>query len=266
VSSDLLVIPNCDGLRFELTENGVGILTLDRPERLNALDWPLFQALPRAIDEIATRTEVKVLVLEGAGRAFCAGGDISFMRQMHEGTVDKHDVARAGVRIFRGLTSLPQPSIAVVQGPAFGLGCTVALGCDMVFASEQAVFADPHVQMGLVAGDGSTVLWPLLIGPSRAKEHLMTGDPLSAAEAERLGLVNHVYPSDVRQHALKFADRLANGPDLTLQATKSLVNQLIRNLTEQQLRGGLAMETLSQGSDYHRQAVERFLAGDPIRF
>jgi enoyl-CoA hydratase len=255
------------GLRFEVTEAGVGVLTFDRPEQLNAVDWPLYRRLGDALDRIATSPAVRVLVVQGAGRAFCAGGDVSFMRQMHDGDIDKEDVARMGARVFGALTSLPQPSIAVVQGPAIGLGCTIALCCDLVFAGEEAVFADPHVQMGLVPGDGGTVLWPLLIGPARAKEYLLTGDPIRAAEADRLGLVNHVYATDeLRDRALAFAGRLANGPGRTLQAAKALINHQIRTLGEETIRGSLAMETVSQASAYHRDAVKRFLDGDPVRF
>jgi enoyl-CoA hydratase len=261
------IIDRGAALEFEATPAGVGILTLNRPERLNALDWPLFGAVIEVIEAVAESGEIKVLVLEGAGRAFCAGGDISFMRAMHEGTVDKYEAARAGERIFFGLTRLPQPTLSIVHGPAIGLGCTIALCCDLVFAGERALFADPHVQMGLVAGDGSAVLWPLLVGPARAKEFLFTGDPLNAAEADRLGLVNHVYAAEeVRQKALALAERLANGPERTIQATKSLVNHSIRSIGEQQVRGGLAMETLSQFSEYHLLAVEKFLAGEQIKF
>jgi enoyl-CoA hydratase len=267
VGNSQILSPDCTGLRFDLTPAGVGTLRFNRPEQLNAIDWPTYQALATAIDRIAEASDVHVLVLEGAGRAFCAGGDIGFMQQMYDGEVDKEDVARVGARVFRALTGLPQPSVAVVQGPAIGLGCTIALCCDLVFAGERAVFADPHVQMGLVPGDGGAVLWPLLVGPARAKEYLLTGDALRAEEAERIGLVNHVYPSDeVRERALAFAHRLASGPKRTLQAAKALTNHLVRTLGEELIRGSLAMESLSQTSPYHRDAVKRFLDGDPVRF
>ncbi len=136
-----------------------------------------------------------------------------------------------------------------------------------MFAGEHAVFADPHVQMGLVPGDGGTVLWPLLVGPARAKEYLLTGDPIRAQEADRLGLVHHVYPAEeLRERAIAFAERLANGPRRTLQAAKALTNHLVRTLGEEVIRGSLAMETVSQTSGYHRDAVKRFLDGNPLRF
>lgn len=255
------------GLTFELLPTGVGVLTLDRPDQLNAINWPMYQALAGAITNLALRDDVKVVVLRGAGRAFCAGGDISFMRQMFSGEIDKAEVSALALRFFNAQMSLPQPIIAVVDGPAVGLGCTIALSCDMIFAGARARFADPHVQMGLVPGDGGALLWSLLVGPSKAKELLMTGDPLQAEDAFRLGLVSHVLPSDqVQGAAMDLAERLAQGPAATIQVIKALVNQTTRVLGEQQVRASLALESLSQESAYHQNAVKRFLAGDPVRF
>lgn len=255
------------GLGFEELPGGVAVLTFDRPARRNAIDWPLYEAFVEAIEGIGRRKDIRVLLLRGAAGAFCAGGDISFMRQMYTGEIDKADVAALQVRFFSAQMGLPQPTIAVVEGPAIGLGCTFALSCDLVYAGERARFADPHVQMGLVPGDGGTLLWPLLIGPARAKEFLFTGDPVGAREALAMGLVNRVYPSDeVFDRALGYANRLAAGPAATIQAIKALTNQTSRALGEQFIRAGLAMESVSQESEYHKMAVERFLAGDPIRF
>jgi enoyl-CoA hydratase len=255
------------GLRFDELSSGVVVLTFDRPARLNAIDWPLYTAFVEAIEGIGRRKDIRVLLLRGAGSAFCAGGDISFMKQMYAGEIDKADVQALQVRFFAAQMGLPQPSIAVVDGPAIGLGCTFALSCDLVFVGERAKFADPHVQMGLVPGDGGTLLWPLLVGPAKAKEFLFTGDPVGAAEALTMGLVNRVYPSgQVFDRALAFAARLAAGPAETIQAIKALTNQTTRALGEQFIRAGLAMESVSQESDYHKTAVERFLAGNPVRF
>ncbi len=255
------------GLETEQRPNGVRVLTFNRPERRNAIDWPLYQAFVAAIEDAGRDRDVRVVVLRGAGGAFCAGGDIGFMEQMHTGEIDKADVQALQVRFFTAQIGLPQPTIAVVDGPAIGLGCTFALSCDLVFAGERARFADPHVQMGLVAGDGGALLWPLLVGPARAKEFLFTGDVLAADEAHRIGLVNRVYPqAEVLDHALAFADRLGRGPAATIQAIKALTNQTIRAQGEQLVRAGLAMESVSQGSEYHHTAVRRFLAGDPLKF
>jgi enoyl-CoA hydratase len=254
------------GLCCERREDGIAVITFDRPDRMNAIDWPLYQEFVRTVEDIGHDRSVRVVVLAGAGHGFCAGGDIGFMRQMHSGEIDKADVQALQIRFFAAQLALPQPTLAVVDGPAIGLGCTFALSCDLVFAGERARFADPHVQMGLVPGDGGALLWPLLIGPARAKEFLFTGDVVTAEDAYRLGLVNRVHPSaEVFDRALEFANRLANGPTATIQAIKSLTNQTIRALSEQFIRAGMAMESVSQESDYHQKAVRRFLAGDPVR-
>jgi enoyl-CoA hydratase len=247
--------------------SGVVVLTFNRPDRLNAVDWPLYQLFVAALEDISRNRAVPAVIIRGAGRAFCAGGDISFMKQMYEGEIDKAAVQDLQIRFFNTQMGLPQPTIAVVDGPAIGLGCTFALSCDLVFAGEKARFADPHAQVGLVPGDGGALLWPLLVGPAKAKEFLFTGDVVEAAEAYRIGLVNHVYPSDeVFDRAVQFAERLSRGPIPTIQAIKSLTNQTTRALSEQFIRAGMAMESVSQESEYHRRAVKAFLAGDPVAF
>jgi enoyl-CoA hydratase len=254
-------------LDFEIRDNGVAVLTFNRPEVRNAVNWPLYETFVRTIEDVGRNPEIKVLILTGAGGGFCAGGDISFMRQMHTGEIDKADTQTLQVRFFTAQVGLPQPTIAVVDGPAIGLGCTFALSCDLVFASDRAVFADPHVQVGLVPGDGGTLLWPLLVGPAKAKEFLFTGDPVPATEAAEMGLVNRVYGrEEVLDRALAYAGRLAAGPTATIQAVKALTNQTVRVQGEQLLRQGLAMESVSQDSEYHHRAVDAFLAGTPMRF
>lgn len=250
------------GLTFELVDGHIGVLTLNRPELLNAISWELYNALATAFYRISARNDIRVVVLQGAGRAFCAGGDVRFMRQQFDGEIPLQDVQKLALRYMTELLNLPQPTIAVVHGPAVGFGCTTALACDIVFAGDRARFADPHLRIGLVAGDGAAVLWPLLVGPARAKQYLLTGDSIDAAKAERIGLVNEVYPSDeVHEHAMTLARRLAAAPVEATRATKALVNHVIRTLGEGALRAGLQMELVSQLSEEHRVAVEQFLAG-----
>lgn len=254
------------GLDFRI-EDAVGVLTFDRPDVMNAVNHPLYQELVRILREVATRTDISVLVLRGENGAFCAGGDISFMKQMRSGEISKDEVNQLGLQFYRALVSLPQPTVSVVDGPAIGLGATIALSCDLIFASTRARIADPHVQMGLVPGDGGPVIWPLLIGPAKAKEFLFTGDVVLADAALEMGLVNHVYPPEVVDaRAMEFAKRIARGPATTIQATKALINFGIRTMGEQVVTQGLALERVSQETEYHREAVNRFLAGDPVRF
>jgi enoyl-CoA hydratase/carnithine racemase len=256
-----------DSLKVQILDSGVVTITFNRPDRLNAVNWDLYREFVETLENISRDTSVPAVVITGVGRAFCAGGDISFMRQMYEGEIDKAEVQELQVRLFRTQMGMPAPTIAVVNGPAVGLGCTFALSCDLIYASERARFSDPHVQMGLVPGDGGALLWPLLVGPNKAKELLFTGDSLSVEEAHRLGLVNHLLPEDqLRDAALAFAERLARGPRATIQAIKSLTNQATRAIGEHFIRAGLAMESVSQESDYHHRAVDAFLAGKPVRF
>ena len=259
-SADAVVDDESVGLRFDLREGHIGVLTLNRPERLNAINWDLYRALAAAFYRISLMDEVRVLLIQGAGRAFCAGGDVSFMRQMYEGEIDKQRAQKIALRYFQELVSLPQPTIAVVGGPAVGIGATTALSCDLVFASPRATFSDPHIKMGLVPGDGGALLWPMLIGPARAKRYLFTGDVVDADEAARLGLVTEVCPeAELEEHALQFARRLAEGPVEALRATKALTNHALRTLSEEAIRCSLTMELVSQDSQFHRQAAERFL-------
>lgn len=261
------VTSGADGLTFTLLPQGVGVLTFDRPEQMNSVDWPLYQAIEEAFTRLAERSDVLVIVLRGSGRAFCAGGDISFMRQMYEAQIDKVDVADLALRVFTAQLALPQPTLAVVDGPAIGLGATLALCCDLVFAGEAARFADPHVQMGLVPGDGGALVWPMLVGPHLAKEFLFTGDAVHAAEAHRIGLVNRVYPSsEVYEQGIAFATRLAAGPTETINAIKVLINRDLCSLGAERVRQSLALETRSQESEYHRRAVGSFLQGALQRF
>jgi enoyl-CoA hydratase len=137
---------------------------------------------------------------------------------------------------------------------------------DVVYASTRASFADPHVQMGLVPGDGGALLWPLLVGPNTAKELLFTGDSLSAEDAHRLGLVNHLLSEDeLHDGALVFAERLARSAS-DHSGDQVTANHATRALGEHFIRAGLAMESVSQESDYHHRAVDAFLAGEPVRF
>jgi enoyl-CoA hydratase len=254
-------------LRFEPAPDHVGVLTLNRPDVLNAIDLDLYRALEHAFETLGRRDDVHVLVLRGAGRAFCAGGDITFMRQMFLGEIDKQEVQDISLRTFVASTNLPMPTIACVDGPAIGFGCTLALTCDLAFASDRAVFADPHVQMGLVPGDGGAFLWPLLIGLPRAKEFLFTGDRMVASDARDAGLINRVYPPEqLWPETLAFAQRLAKGPSQALRSTKAITNHVVRDLGERTVRMSLALELASQSTEYHQVAVARFLDGDPVRF
>lgn len=235
-------------------------MTLNRPHRLNAFDWELHEAFSLLLVNVSNdRRDIRVVVLTGAGRAFCAGGDTALMDEVISQRRDRVEFLQAGARLMMNLVNLRQPIIAMVNGPAVGLGATIALTCDVVYAGTSATFSDPHVQMGLVAGDGAAVIWPLLIGPSRAKRYLMTGDALDAHEAERVGLVNEVVPdAELRDRVLMFARRLAAGPQVAIEGTKTAVNKHLRIWSERILLESIGLEGLSMMHPDHAQKVTQF--------
>jgi enoyl-CoA hydratase len=148
------------------------------------------------------------------------------------------------------------PIVAALNGPAVGLGASIALLCDVIFMADTATIADPHVRVGIVAGDGGAVIWPLVLGPARAKEYLLTGDPLTAAEAERIGLVNHVVPAaQLEARALDFAHRLAAGAPLALRYTKLAVNKLVKDALNVAFDASAALEMMTFMSADHREAM-----------
>ena len=238
----------------------VAILTLNRPESLNAINSQLHSELEGIFADVARDDDVNAVVLTGAGRAFCAGGDVKGMdARQTDGSARTRDPLRGAKRLIHNLIDVEQPIIAAVNGHAVGLGATLALFCDIIIASENAKLGDPHVKVGLVAGDGGAVIWPLLCGLARAKEYLMTGGLMSAAEAERIGLINHVVsPDEVMPKAMELAHRLANGPTKAIRWTKLSCNKRLRDEVNLVLDASLAVESMSMLTEDHREAARAF--------
>jgi enoyl-CoA hydratase len=162
--------------------------------------------------------------------------------------------------LVEGLLAIEKPVIAMVNGPAVGLGATIALLCDVIVAAEDAKIGDTHVNVGLVAGDGGVVIWPLLVGVARAKEYLMTGTLLSGAEAAAIGLVNHAVPTaDLRRTTMALARQLGDQMPYAVRATKVAVNRLLRRQVLEVMDAGLAWEDLSMPMADHREAATAFL-------
>ena len=253
-------------IQIDLREDGVAIATLNRPERLNAtnprMHWELSE-LPR---DAALDPAVKALLITGAGRAFCAGGDFGPPEADDFPVKEKLAGVLEGSWIVENLLDCPKPVISAVNGPAMGLGATLALLCDIVVAGRSAIFADPHVKMGLGAGDGGQVIWPLLLGPNRAKYYLMTGDKLNAEDAERLGLVNFLVDDDaLMPRALEIAERLAKGPTLAIAASKVPLNRHLKAIAQQILPTSLEMEAATFNTEDAAEAGKAFLEKrDPV--
>lgn len=243
------------------------ILTVafNRPEALNAINAETHTELSQLFADIARDHATNVVVLTGKGRAFSAGGDIKWFQNM---TAEQLDALFVEARkIILDLLEVEQPIIAAINGPATGLGATLALFSDVVMAADTAKIGDPHVQVGVVAGDGGAIIWPWLVGAARAKEFLMTGDILSATEAERIGLINRVVPADqLLSTAMALASRLANGPTRAIRGTKASVNKILRDTVNLVLDTSLALEKQCFVTADHREAIAAFVEKRQPRF
>ncbi len=246
---------NYKAIKIEKRPNGVAVATLNRPEKLNAVNGWMHRDLARLPRDADADPEVKVLVITGAGRAFCAGGDMGGFSE--NGPEHPVPVSQEGRQIVDHLLDCEKPVISAIHGYAMGFGATLALLPDIVVAAESTVIADTHVSMGLSAGDGGQVIWPLLMGVNRAKYFLMTGDRLTAPEAERMGLVNFVVPDDeYLKRALEIADRLAAGPARAISASKVPINKYIKFVSNMILPLSLQLETGTGGSGGTRETEE----------
>lgn len=243
--------------------DGVVLATLNRPDRLNAVNGVLHGELARLPREFDADPDARVLVVTGAGRAFCAGGDFSPSGVGNDRAITLEE----GRQIVDHLLECSKPVISAVNGYAMGLGATVALLADVVYAARSATFADTHVVMGIGAGDGGQVIWPLLMGVNRAKYFLMTGERVPAEEAERLGLVNFVVEDGtVVDEALALAARLAAGPGIAISASKMAINGYMRMISNLVLPLSLSLEGRSMASDDHREAVKAFQEKRPPNY
>ena len=250
--------------RFIIYEKGPSSATiiLNRPRSLNALNTELIDELLHAVKQAGDDPQVKVLLLTGAGRAFCFGADISEFRPAQEqtGQGSALNLLLKSQNIIRLLTGMPKPTIAVLNGFATGLGLDLALACDLRIAAERAKLGEAFVSMGLVPDGGGTFLLPRLVGLAKAAEMIFTGKAIDASEAERIGLINRVVPmQDLIKSAQELADTLARGPSRALALAKEAI---WRNLT-QDFDSALNFEAQSQKacleSEDHREAVKAFL-------
>jgi enoyl-CoA hydratase len=206
----------------------VACVSLARPDKANALDAELADGLLAAVLTLRADADVRAMVLTGQGSAFSAGGDFTTIRAMRDDRQMRDTVLEVHQELFRVMTRLPFPTVAAVNGAAFGAGVTVALLCDLVVMAEDAFFSDPRVSLGLLDGAGGLVLWPLLTSLSAAKEHLLLGDRVSGAEAHRLGLANRAVPAaEVLAEALGLASRLAELPPQAVHHARLLLNSHI---------------------------------------
>jgi enoyl-CoA hydratase len=202
----------------------VALVTLDRPEALNALDRELLEALGARIAEVGADASVRAVVVTGEGRAFAAGADIEAMRAMSPAQAE--DFSRLGHRVFDALEALAVPTIAAVNGYALGGGCELALACDWIYASEKARFGQPEVKLGLIPGFGGTGRLARRVGPGWARELILTGEPVRAELAERIGLANRVFaPGALLDAALAAGEKAAARAPLAVAHAKRVIQE-----------------------------------------
>lgn len=249
--------------------NGIATVTMNRPDVLNGLHPASHAEMERVWDELGENDDVRVAILTGAGRAFSAGGDFKDMQErLAVDPVGGSGISAAsGRRIIYNLLSFEKPLIAAINGHAIGLGATLGLLCDVSVVSETAMIGDPHINIGIVPGDGGLAVWTMLAGPNRAKEFMMLGTTVNADEALRLGLVNRVVQhDDVMSTAHGLAERLVQGPQVALRGTKISINNWIKAQFASLFEVSLAAELTSMAHPDFAEGVAAAIEKRPPSF
>jgi len=253
-------------LRFERRERVLRVVIEHPTQPQNAVDDLLHGELAQLFSDLKREGEARAVVLTGSRGIFSAGGDFAWFPTLSDLAALEH-LRRDAKQMIWDLLDVPIPIVAALNGPAVGLGASIALLCDVILMAEGASIADPHVRVGLVAGDGGAAIWPLALGPARAKQYLLTGDRVSAAEAERMGLVNRVVPDDTLEaESFAFAKRLAEGAPLAIQYTKQAVNKLVKDALNVAFDASTALEIVTFQSEDHREALAAIAEKRPPRF
>jgi len=249
-------------LAIEVSEK-VATVTLNRPAARNAINQKLIRELRTIWDDLADDHAVSAVLLTGAGGYFSVGGDVKAMSDrpggdvLEEGEVHDPMISR---RLVNRQLELDKPIVCAMNGDTIGLAATIALMCDVTVMADDARVGDTHVsRVGLVAGDGGTIIWPLLIGVNKAKEYLMRGTLLTGKEAERIGLVNHIAPrGEVLAKARAIAVELAHGPSWAIRWTKLSINQILKERVNMMLEASMALEQVTFETADHREATASF--------
>jgi 2-(1,2-epoxy-1,2-dihydrophenyl)acetyl-CoA isomerase len=246
----------------------IGTLTLNRPEKLNALSGEMMEVLSAIVERLAESKEVRCVVVTGAGRGFCSGGDVAGMAS-GEALPNENPVARLRrlEETSRLLHEMPKPTIAQVNGPAAGAGLSIALACDMRIAAESARFGTAFVRIGFSGDFGGTWMLQRLVGPAKARELYFTGDLIDAGEAERIGLVNRVVPDDkLADETRTLAERIAKGPPIALARMKQNMNLGLVSDYSTLLNAEAENMIMTATTEDNREAIKAFLEKRPPTF
>jgi enoyl-CoA hydratase len=248
-------------------DGSVVTVTLNRPEVRNCIDAGLHAELGRIFSDLDMDDECHVVILTGSGGYFCAGGDLRWVLSLHSDPVKSSAGIRTDRRIQNSLLDLEKPIIAKVRGPAIGLGCSLALFCDFVYATPDATFADPHISVGLVAGDGGAVIWPQLIGYARARRYLLTGDAIRGTAAADIGLITEAVADEELDSCVDaLAERLVSGAGYAIRWTKASINAGLKVTANAVIDRAAAFENLTQMTEDNRIGLEAFLAKEKPNF
>ena len=243
--------------------DGLATVTLNRPDSRNQIDHRFHVELQDIWVDLARDKEINAVLLTGSGKYFSVGGNVKGMQDRPGGDVFEEGEMlepSGGRRIVQNILDCELPVVCAINGDCIGLAATVALLCDITVASEKARIADPHVKIGLVAGDGGAVIWPMLVGPNRAKEFLMRGNLIKATDAERMGLVNYAVPEEeVLPRARALAQELADGPPWAIRWTKLSVNKAVKEQFNLIMDASYALEMVTFQTSDHREAVSAFV-------
>lgn len=237
----------------------VAIVTINNPEMRNAFTDNIHEGMREVWEHLAKDPAVRSIVLTGAGKAFSAGGNIPGFIRDYEDPEHRRESLRGARRLLDAMLECPKPMIAAVNGPAVGLGCSVAVSCDVVFIAESTFMADTHVNIGLVAGDGGAATWPLMMSILKAKYYLLTGDRIPAAECVELGLANFAVPdAELLDRAIELGERLAKQPQQALEETKRALAIHLQRAVLAVAPFAMAAESESFSTEDIRQTIEKF--------
>ena len=249
-----------DYQRFTFQRDGAilkAVITSDHP--VNGVDAQMHDEFAVVFSDLQRDSHSDLVVLTAEGRAFCAGGDMDWFDEHISNPASFRAIAWDAKRIVMSLLEMEKPIICRLNGAAAGLGATIALLCDIIIADEAAKIGDPHVKVGLVAGDGGALIWPQLIGYAKAKELLMTGDLLSAEEAKELGLINYAVPAEqLDAKVAELTGKILANPKWAVRWTKSVTNIPLRALAAQLMDASVGWESVSNYLDDRKEAVAAF--------
>ena len=254
-----------NSLEFELVEKDIAVITINRPDVRNAINEEVIEGIEQTVHKVNSEDNIKVLIITGSGKAFCSGGNVKDMKAKENIFAGSPNELRLNYqrhiqRIPAALNQLKVPSIAAVNGAAYGAGCDLSMMCDIRIACETAVFAESFIKLGLIPGDGGAWFLPRAIGYSRAAEMLFTGQPVSAHKALHWGMVNKVVEGDqLIDEAVHLAKRIAQNPAHAIRMSKRLLKESEKSSLESMLELSASLQALAHQTADHHEAVDAFL-------